>query len=327
MSGIRIVKPKSNFTQVHNAILRDSSVSWAAVGLFTWLNSHNESFELNKSFIINAKKGHGNGEAAIDRLIEELIEAGYVELRRLQITAEAREKIIKENRDVKEGEQKKVPRVGQFCGWEWILHNPPIAKTTEVVDSPNPGNSRFRESSQFGKTKDKVTPKNQITPKKNKTPPLAPQAKEEEGSNEGFENRNQDPTPQDVVDATRWAMSKSTSHMGPGLEHMIRMRWTGGNAGAAYREMDLETVARWRKAQLEAERGEREVDAIARHNSQEGVGIESLAGRRFLVKAKGVIVVGQKIGVKIGPDWIPTTKALKMIAEGDLEEIHDEDTL
>lgn len=148
---------------------------------------------------------------------------------------------------------------------------------------------------------------------------------EEGGASEGFENKNQDPTPQDVVDATRWAMRSSTHPMGAGLEHTIRMRWAAGKAGGEYREIDLDTVARWRKAQLETERKAQAADAIARRNSKEGTGIENLVGRRFLVSTSGAIVVGKHYGITIGTKLTPTPKVLQMIADGLLVELHDEE--
>lgn len=165
----------------------------------------------------------------------------------------------------------------------------------------------------------------QISSKISSPPPIAPRAQAgKEGGQDLHESKNQDPSPEEVVEATRWAMRGSKQPMGLGLEHKIRMRWSGGRAGGEHRETDLSTVARYRLAVQESERNVNNAEAIAKRNSQKGLGVANLEGRRFRrCDGSGVEYDGLRVGIIIGGKITPTEAVLKMIEDGSLTEIEE----
>jgi hypothetical protein len=70
---------ESQFTQIHNAWIRDPHISYKAKGLLTYLLSHEVGYTITIGQIIRES---GDGKQAVRSALEELIKAGYLETQR-----------------------------------------------------------------------------------------------------------------------------------------------------------------------------------------------------------------------------------------------------
>ena len=70
---------ENQFTQIHNAWVRDSKLSYKAKGLLTYLLSHEIGYTITINQIIRESN---DGRQAVRSALEELIEAGYLETKR-----------------------------------------------------------------------------------------------------------------------------------------------------------------------------------------------------------------------------------------------------
>jgi hypothetical protein len=70
---------ESQFTQIHNAWIRDPNISYKAKGLLTYLLSHEVGYTITIGQIIRES---GDGKQAVRSALEELIKAGYLETQR-----------------------------------------------------------------------------------------------------------------------------------------------------------------------------------------------------------------------------------------------------
>jgi hypothetical protein len=70
---------ENQFTQIHNAWVRDSKLSYKAKGLLTYLLSHEIGYTITIGQIIRESN---DGKQAVRSALEELIEAGYLETKR-----------------------------------------------------------------------------------------------------------------------------------------------------------------------------------------------------------------------------------------------------
>jgi len=80
MSIIRISHDKNNpYVMLNKNPLEDNSLSWAAKGLWAYLMSRPDNWNVSVSHLSTIYHGKGGGEKAIYSLLNELIEAGYCE--------------------------------------------------------------------------------------------------------------------------------------------------------------------------------------------------------------------------------------------------------
>ena len=70
---------ENQFTQIHNAWVRDSKLSYKAKGLLTYLLSHEVGYTITIGQIIRESN---DGRQAVRSALEELIETGYLETKR-----------------------------------------------------------------------------------------------------------------------------------------------------------------------------------------------------------------------------------------------------
>jgi hypothetical protein len=70
---------ESQFTQIHNAWIRDSNISYKAKGLLTYLLSHEVGYTITIGQIIRES---GDGKQSVRSALEELMKAGYLETQR-----------------------------------------------------------------------------------------------------------------------------------------------------------------------------------------------------------------------------------------------------
>jgi hypothetical protein len=70
---------ESQFTQIHNAWIRDPNISYKAKGLLTYLLSHEVGYTITIGQIIRES---GDGKQSVRSALEELIKAGYLETQR-----------------------------------------------------------------------------------------------------------------------------------------------------------------------------------------------------------------------------------------------------
>jgi hypothetical protein len=70
---------ENQFTQIHNAWVRDSKLSYKAKGLLTYLLSHEVGYTITIGQIIRESN---DGRQAVRSALEELIQAGYLETKR-----------------------------------------------------------------------------------------------------------------------------------------------------------------------------------------------------------------------------------------------------
>jgi len=70
---------ESQFTQIHNAWIRDPNISYKAKGLLTYLLSHEIGYTITIGQIIRES---GDGKQSVRSALEELIKAGYLETQR-----------------------------------------------------------------------------------------------------------------------------------------------------------------------------------------------------------------------------------------------------
>jgi hypothetical protein len=70
---------ENQFTQIHNAWVRDPNITYKAKGLLTYLLSHEVGYTITIGQIIRES---GDGKQAVRSALEELIKAGYLETKR-----------------------------------------------------------------------------------------------------------------------------------------------------------------------------------------------------------------------------------------------------
>jgi hypothetical protein len=70
---------ENQFTQIHNAWVRDPNLTYKAKGLLTYLLSHEVGYTITISQIIRES---GDGKQSVRSALEELIRAGYLETKR-----------------------------------------------------------------------------------------------------------------------------------------------------------------------------------------------------------------------------------------------------
>jgi hypothetical protein len=70
---------ENQFTQIHNAWVRDSNITYKAKGLLTYLLSHEVGYTITIGQIIRES---GDGKQSVRSALEELIKAGYLETKR-----------------------------------------------------------------------------------------------------------------------------------------------------------------------------------------------------------------------------------------------------
>ena len=70
---------ENQFTQIHNAWVRDPNLSYKAKGLLTYLLSHEIGYTITIGQIIRES---GDGKQSVRSALEELIKAGYLETKR-----------------------------------------------------------------------------------------------------------------------------------------------------------------------------------------------------------------------------------------------------
>jgi len=70
---------ESQFTQIHNAWIRDPNISYKAKGVLTYLLSHEVGYTITIGQIIRES---GDGKQSVRSALEELIKAGYLETQR-----------------------------------------------------------------------------------------------------------------------------------------------------------------------------------------------------------------------------------------------------
>jgi hypothetical protein len=70
---------ENQFTQIHNAWVRDPKITYKAKGLLTYLLSHEVGYTITIGQIIRES---GDGKQSVRSALEELIKAGYLETKR-----------------------------------------------------------------------------------------------------------------------------------------------------------------------------------------------------------------------------------------------------
>lgn len=80
MAIIRSASPARNFTVIRNDVLNDERLSLAAVGLLCWLIARHDGWQVSVKGLMALWKGSGReiGRDALNGLLRELVEAGYV---------------------------------------------------------------------------------------------------------------------------------------------------------------------------------------------------------------------------------------------------------
>ena len=92
---VRIQKPEAHFTMVPNALLRDPRLSMGAKGLWAYLNSHRDGFELSQGLLLQHTS---SGKDHLATIKNELKSAGWMRV-----------------------DRPRDPKTGQMSGTVWIL--------------------------------------------------------------------------------------------------------------------------------------------------------------------------------------------------------------
>jgi hypothetical protein len=74
---VRAPRPRARFTIIDNRTLTDVELSWAALGLLTYLLSRPDDWQVSVAHLAGVRGGYGQGKAAIRRMLAELRERGY----------------------------------------------------------------------------------------------------------------------------------------------------------------------------------------------------------------------------------------------------------
>jgi hypothetical protein len=123
---------ESQFTQIHNAWIRDPNISYKAKGLLTYLLSHEVGYTITIGQIIRES---GDGKQAVRSALEELIKAGYLETQR---TTDER---------------------GYNAGLAYFIKDPSIPKSENpTLDNPTLDNQTALENNLTKKTIKKEKP-------------------------------------------------------------------------------------------------------------------------------------------------------------------------
>jgi hypothetical protein len=125
---------ESQFTQIHNAWIRDPNISYKAKGLLTYLLSHEVGYTITIGQIIRES---GDGKQAVRSALEELIKAGYLETQR---TTDER---------------------GYNAGLAYFIKDPSIPKSENpTLDNPTLDNQTALENNLTKKTTKQEKPTN-----------------------------------------------------------------------------------------------------------------------------------------------------------------------
>jgi len=127
---------ESQFTQIHNAWIRDPNISYKAKGLLTYLLSHEVGYTITIGQIIRES---GDGKQAVRSALEELIKAGYLETQR---TTDER---------------------GYNAGLAYFIKDPTIPKSENpTLDNPTLDNQTALENNLTKKTTKQEKPTNSL---------------------------------------------------------------------------------------------------------------------------------------------------------------------
>lgn len=119
----------ARFTMILNDAIRDDRLSWRAKGILAGCMSHANSFQFNKSWIIE----HGTeGRDAINNALNELRKYGYLQ-----------DKV------------NKCEKTGKITGWGLIFRDRPVAKPEDrLTENPSDGETVSLKTRQTGKPSD-----------------------------------------------------------------------------------------------------------------------------------------------------------------------------
>ena len=118
---------ENQFTQIHNAWVRDPKITYKAKGLLTYLLSHEVGYTITIGQIIRES---GDGKQSVRSALEELIKAGYLETKR---TTDAR---------------------GYNAGLAYFIKDPTKPKSENpTLDNPTLDNQTALENNLTKKTK------------------------------------------------------------------------------------------------------------------------------------------------------------------------------
>jgi hypothetical protein len=118
---------ENQFTQIHNAWVRDPNLTYKAKGLLTYLLSHEVGYTITIGQIIRES---GDGKQSVRSALEELIKAGYLETKR---TTDAR---------------------GYNAGLAYFIKDPTKPKSENpTLDNPTLDNQTALENNLTKKTK------------------------------------------------------------------------------------------------------------------------------------------------------------------------------
>ena len=124
---------ENQFTQIHNAWVRDPKITYKAKGLLTYLLSHEVGYTITIGQIIRES---GDGKQSVRSALEELIKAGYLETKR---TTDAR---------------------GYNAGLAYFIKDPTKPKSENpTLDNPTLDNQTALENNLTKKTKKQEKPK------------------------------------------------------------------------------------------------------------------------------------------------------------------------
>lgn len=119
----------ARFTMILNDAIRDDRLSWRAKGILAGCMSHANSFQFNKSWIIE----HGTeGRDAINNALNELRKYGYLQ-----------DKV------------NKCEKTGKITGWGLIFRDRPVPKSEDrLTENPSDGETVSLKTRQTGKPSD-----------------------------------------------------------------------------------------------------------------------------------------------------------------------------
>lgn len=128
-------KKDKNYTVVDNTYIKDSSLSWKAKGLFTYILSLPEDWKIYMSELVNHSTG---GKEELKSIIKELVQHGYIQ------------------RDKSKDEK------GMFVGWSYeIIEQPESVFTRErenrQSESPTSGNTPLLSTNPILSTNEQST--------------------------------------------------------------------------------------------------------------------------------------------------------------------------
>lgn len=125
MSIIRIDHNRANpYVMLNKSVLEDPNISWAAKGLWAYLMSRPDNWEVNVQHLAKIYSGRGGGEEAIWAILKELIKNGYCERK-----------------------EKPKTQNGKFSGVEYVIKEfKELLPHRSLPDPENAGNNKERSS-------------------------------------------------------------------------------------------------------------------------------------------------------------------------------------